>query len=207
MGARVGIVDSGGPAAQMAGARSFTRLPVAPDHLGHGSAVAGVIARAAPDARLIHAQVFADRPVTNADAVAQAVDWLAPQCDIVVLSLGLAADRAALCDAVAAAQTRAVLVASSPARGRICWPAAYPGVVAATGDARCGWDELSSLPGGIIGAWCGSPEQGGSAMGGASLAAARVVGHLADAGPAAWVAPLDWLHTRAAHHGAERRTG
>lgn len=202
----VGIVDSGGLAVQMADARAF--LPdgesaATPDRLGHGTAVAAVLRRATPAARLLHAQVFADRPVTSADQVARAVAWLAPQCDVIVLSLGLAADRAVLRRACADAVAAGVrLVAASPARGAACWPAAYPGVVAATGDARCGWDELSLLPGGVIGAWCASPERGGAGMGGASIAAARVAGHLAGCPEGD---PQAWLAARASHIGAERR--
>ena len=46
----------------------------------------------------------------------------------------------------------AVLVAAHPARGAPCFPAAYPGVIAATGDARCGWQELSQLGPALFGA-------------------------------------------------------
>jgi hypothetical protein len=205
----VGIVDSGGPAAQMQDARAFHAEgdgPARPDRLGHGSAVAAMLLRAAPEVRLRHAQVFDDRPVTSADRVARAVDWLAPDCDLILLSLGLAADRAVLCTSCAqAVHNRCILVAASPARGAPCWPAAYPGVIAATGDARCGWNDLSLLPGNIIGAWCASPEQGGTGMAGASLAAARVAGHLAAHLDQARGDPFGWLAARASHNGPERR--
>lgn len=209
----IGIVDSGGPADQMEGARAFSASgegPATPDRLGHGSAVAAVLRRAAPGARLRHAQVFGDSPVTSADRVARAVLWLAAEADILLLSLGLAADRAVLraaCETALAAGR--CLVAASPARGRAAFPAAYPGVVAATGDARCGWDDLSLLPGPVIGAWCASPERGGAGMGGASLAAARVAGHLAAgfaAGrPEAGADPAAWLAARCRIIGPERR--
>ncbi|ARJ71012.1 hypothetical protein B0A89_14400 (plasmid) [Paracoccus contaminans] len=154
--------------------------------------------------------------MTSADRVARAILWLIPQADLIVMSLGLPADRAPLADACAQTQRAGVaMVASAPARGGPCWPAAYPGVIAASGDARCGWDDLSLLPGRRIGAWCASPEQGaagmgaaatgGAAMGGASLAAARVAGHLAAHWPEARHHPELWLAARAAHVGAERR--
>lgn len=206
---RIGIVDSGGPADQMRGARAFLAEgdgPAVPDRLNHGTAVAAVLRRAAPAARLLHAQVFTDRPVTSAERVARAVAWLAPRCDLIVLSLGLVADRPALrlaCAEAAAGGTW--LVAAAPARGGPCFPAAYPGVVAATGDARCGWDELSLLPGGVIGAWCASPERGSAGMGGASIAAARVAGHLAAAFPGIGRDPQAWLAAHVRHIGAERR--
>lgn len=206
---RIGIVDSGGPAAQMSGARAFLAEgegPARPDRLGHGTAVALVVARAAPRAAILHAQVFDDRPVTSADRVARALAWLAPRCDLILLSLGLPADRAVLRAACAEALAAgAVLVASTPARGEICWPAAYPGVIAATGDARCGWDQLSLLPQGVIGAWCASPERGGRGMGGASLGAARVAGHLAAHWPDARADAAGWLAAHATHIGAEHR--
>ncbi|HRO15307.1 MAG TPA: subtilisin [Paracoccus sp. (in: a-proteobacteria)] len=206
----IGIVDSGGPAGRMSGARAFLADgggQAHPDRLGHGTAVAAVIGRAVPVASILHAQVFGDRPVTSADRVARAIRWLSPQCDIVLLSLGLAADRTVLRDACAdALDAGAILVASAPARGAPCWPAAYPGVIAATGDARCGWDELSLLPGGVIGAWCASPEWGGAGMGGASLAAARVAGHLAAGLDAARPGPSGWLAARAVWLGAEDRS-
>ncbi|TCM82085.1 subtilisin-like serine protease QhpE [Rhodovulum steppense] len=181
----VGVIDSGGPEADLAGGRLFlpdgTWVAARPDRLGHGTAVAEVIRRALPDARIVHAQVFQDRPVTTAIQVASALDWLAGRkADVICLSLGLAADRVPLSRAaLAAVAAGRIVVAAAPARGGPCYPAAYPGVIAATGDARCDWDGLSALEGGVIGAWCGSPEQGGTGQGGASLAAARVAGHLA----------------------------
>ncbi len=164
--------------------------PARPDRLGHGTAVAAVLARALPRARLIHAQVFDDRPVTSALRVAAALDWLRGRgdVDLVCLSLGLAQDRAVLAQAVDAAHASGlVLVAAHPARGPSPYPAAYAGVIAATGDARCGWTDLSLLRPGLFGAWCNSPEQGrGGAegragmggMGGASLGTARLAGHI-----------------------------
>ena len=212
IGPLVGIVDSGGPAGQMDGARAFHAGhdgPATPDRLGHGSAVAAVLRRAAPGAALRHAQVFTDTPVTSADRVARAVLWLAEEADIILLSLGLATDREVLraaCETALAAGR--CLVAASPARGGPCYPAAWPGVIAATGDARCDWDGLSLLPGPagpVIGAWCASPERGGAGMGGASLAAARVAGHLAAGFPESRSDPAAWLAARCRITGPERR--
>nr|WP_290442758.1 subtilisin [Rhodovulum tesquicola] len=194
-----------------------TWVAARPDLLGHGTAVADVIRRALPEARMVHAQVFQDRPVTTAIQVAGALDWLAGQkadalsVDVICLSLGLAADRVPLRRAaLAAVAAGRIVVAAAPARGGPCYPAAYPGVIAATGDARCDWDGLSALAGGVIGAWCGSPEQGGTGQGGASLAAARVAGHLAariaaGARFADGAAARDALTGAARFHGPERR--
>ncbi|MDK8874915.1 S8/S53 family peptidase [Paracoccus sp. SSJ] len=218
---RVGVIDSGpGPDDRAEDARAFmadgSAIPALPDRLGHGTAVAAIIRRACPGAAIIHAQVFDDRPVTSALRVAAALRWFGAMTEarpqVICMSLGLAADRAPLrraCEALVAGG--AALVAAHPARGAPCFPAAYPGVIAATGDARCGWDDLSQLAPALFGAWCNSPEHGPPGMGGASLGAARIAGHLAAImartgrldGPAAIAA----LAARAIHHGPERKCG
>lgn len=216
---RVGVIDSGPGPDDHAAARAVMAdgsvMPAHPDMLGHGTAVAAIIRRACPGAAIAHAQVFGDRPVTNALRVAAALRWFATmgeaRPDVICMSLGLAADRAPLgkaCKALVA--DGLVLVAAHPARGASCFPAAYPGVIAATGDARCGWDDLSHLGPALFGAWCNSPERGPAGMGGASMGAARVAGHLAAIvartgrldGPGAIAA----LAAHAVHHGPERKS-
>ncbi|MBV6638987.1 MAG: subtilisin [Mameliella sp.] len=183
---RVGIIDSGPADLRGADAMAFDAdgraVPARPDRLGHGAAVERMIARACPTAALRHAQVFDDRAVTSALRVAAALDWLvgSGDVDVVGLSLGLAANRAVLAEAVArAVSAGVVLVAAHPAQGPSPFPAGYPSVIAATGDARCGWDQVSHLRGKLFGAWCNSPEHGGQGMAGASLGAARTTGHVA----------------------------
>ncbi|WP_246567183.1 subtilisin-like serine protease QhpE [Gemmobacter fulva] len=217
MAPRIGVIDSGGPAEDLPGGRAFlpdgTSVAPVPDRLGHGTAVAQVLRRAWPSVQLVHAQVFLDRPVTSSAQVAAAVSWLGDprrsggQADIICLSLGLAVDRAPLRRAcIAALEQGVLLVAASPARGEPCFPAAYPGVIAATGDARCDWDQVSVLPGGVFGAWCGSPERGHSGQGGASMATARVAGLLAVMLASGHIGPASaWLRARASFHGVERR--
>ncbi|ABL69804.1 subtilisin-like serine protease QhpE [Paracoccus denitrificans] len=218
---RVGVIDSGpGPDDRAEDARVFmadgSAIPARPDRLGHGTAVAAIIRRACPGAAIIHAQVFDDRPVTSALRVAAALRWFGAMGEarpqVICMSLGLAADRAPLrraCEALVAGG--AVLVAAHPARGAPCFPAAYPGVIAATGDARCGWDDLSQLAPALFGAWCNSPEHGPPGMGGASLGAARIAGHLAAimarTGRLDEPAAIAALAARAIHHGPERKCG
>lgn len=221
----VGVIDSGGPAAGMEGALAFLpdggTSPALPDRLGHGTAVARTIMRACAQARIIHAQVFEDRPVTTTLQVAAALRWFAraeqgERVDLVCLSLGLAADRAPLraaCEAVREAGI--IMVAAHPARGAPCYPAAYEGVIAGTGDARCGWDDLSQLGPRLFGAWCNSPEQReagtrGSVLGGASLGSARVAGHIAqdislNGHPHTPEMAIARLSALARHFGAERK--
>lgn len=221
---RVGIIDSGpaadAPAEEQAAARAFlpdgTMITARSDRLGHGRAVADVVRRACPEARLLHAQVFDDRPVTSALRVAAALRWLAglPEGQrpaLICLSLGLAADRAPLraaCEAVLAQGV--LLVAAHPAQGAACYPAAYPGVLAATGDARCAWDQVSRLGPLRFGAWCNAPEHGAVGMGGASIGCARLAGHLAHLMASGVVvtdadAAAAALSARLAFEGPERR--
>lgn len=169
-----------------------------------------------PGAVITHAQVFDDRPVTTALQVAAALRWfaLAPEderVDMVCLSLGLTSDRSPLRAACKLAIEMGILVvAAHPARGLSCYPAAYPGTIAGTGDARCGWDDLSRLGPSLFGAWCNSPEQGNRGMGGASLGAARLAGHLAQdisasGRPGSPVAAIERLAMRVRYRGPEQR--
>lgn len=218
---RVGIIDSGGPAddpaQDLTRARRFlpdaSAVAAGPDRLGHGTAVAAIIRRACPAAVITHAQIFDERPVTSALRVAAALRWFAGMAagerpDLVCMSLGLAQDRAPLriaCELTGAAGL--MLVAAHPAQGAPCYPAAYPGVIAATGDARCGWNDISEPRQGVFGAWNSSPETGG--IGGASLGAARIAGHLA-ARIAAGMTPTEAvaaLQAAVAWRGPERRAG
>jgi len=219
---RVGLVDSGldGPGAARADlACRFTAdaggtvraRPVAADRHGHGSALAAVIAGHAPDARLANAQVFDDRAATTAASVAAALDWLRGHgVRLANLSLGLADDRAVLRRAVAEAVAAGLLlVAASPARGGPVYPAAYPGVLRASGDARCAPGELSWL--GSAQADVGAcplldgatPRPGTPA--GASVAAAHVTGLLAAGFTGDPAAAAAWLRDRARWLGPERR--
>lgn len=187
---RIGVIDSGGPLTDIEGSLAFRAdgvvEPCVPDRLGHGTKVAEVIRNSCSDVVITHAQVFHERPVTSALQVAMAIDWLvsrpAPyRIDIICMSLGLAADRESLREAIHRASTQKMLiVAASPARGVACYPAGYDSVIGGTGDARCQWEQLSRLGPRLFGAWSNSPEQGGTGMAGASLGAARVAGYLAN---------------------------
>ena len=153
---RVGIADSGvdGPARAVVCARADfgsegqARVPQeAPrDRAGHGSALAALLANT-EGVELLDARIFDAELRASAAQSAAAIDWLADQgARIVNLSFGLREDRAALREACARALSRGVvLVASTPARGAAVFPAAYPGVIRATGDARCAPGEVSWL--------------------------------------------------------------
>ena len=211
----VGLIDSGASKPLAAAARftldgeAVTMTDPGPDRLGHGTAVADIIRQTTP-APLLLAQVFDDRATTPA-AVAAALDWLVAQgARVINLSIGLTADRAVLREACARAVAKDVLlVASVPAIGPTVYPAAYPGVVRVTGDARCEGLEIAFLGSGgaAFGASPRSNVEGGP--GGASIAVARVsaalAAILAEAPDLSAAAALDRLAERASHHGPQRR--
>ncbi len=215
----VGLIDSGvaaglgsAVAARFSLGASGTVLAAAagPDRLGHGTSVAGLILHAAPSVRLLVAQVFDARAAAAPASVAAALDWLVAQrARLVNMSVGLTADRAVLRAACwRAVEAGVLVVAAVPAIGPKVFPAAYPGIVRVTGDARCQGDELASLPGGRA-TFGANPRAGSNAPAGASIAAARVSAALAAVLaaephlPAA--AALARLAGQAVHHGAQRR--
>ncbi|MFP5515079.1 MAG: hypothetical protein ACLGJC_18580 [Alphaproteobacteria bacterium] len=213
---RIAVIDSGitlpgVPVADRAafrlreGTLGMERLPARPDRIGHGSAVAAAVLAQAPAADLIDAQIFHDRITASPAAVAAALRW-AVGCGakLATLSLGLPADRPVLRAAVEEALSHGLLlVAASPARGGPVWPAAYPGVIAATGDARCAPGEVSVLPAAF--GTCPRRTDGDPRAGGASLAVGHLAGLLAAAAPPSHEAALAHLQRSARWHGRERR--
>lgn len=187
---KVGLLDSGVPSGcddRVVARRGF-RLDeageldageAAADALGHATAIAGVIAAACPGIAFLVAQIFSDRLVTTAAQAAAGLDWLVEQgADVVNMSFGLAADRAVLRGASARAAARGVLlVASAPARGAPVFPAAYPGIIRVTGDARCAAGELSALGGPRVD--FGASVRGVDGAAGASIGAAHVTAEIA----------------------------
>jgi len=149
----LGLVDSGLSAGQeknVVAGRAFlanTTEPMMPDTFGHGTAVCDVILHYTPKLALYNAQVFDGRGVTTAASVAAAIDWLVQEkVPVINLSLGLREDREILKIACAkAAAAGIILIAASPAQGAATYPSAYPGVIRATGDARCAVGEISFL--------------------------------------------------------------
>jgi hypothetical protein len=209
---RVGLIDSGAdPAAVRAAARFGAdggRGAAAEDPTGHGTRIARLIAAGRPDLELVLAQVFESGRPTSVAAVVAAIDWCrAEGANLLHLSLGLAADRAPLAAAIArAVEAGCLVVAATPARGAPVYPAAYDGVIRATGDARCGVDEISRLATATFGG-CVRPGVGAAGGRGASIGAAAVSRALI-----AWVPPgsaygdaVHALTARARYDGPERR--
>ncbi len=219
---RVGLIDSGvaaGDSARLLASRGFaltqpgstvaTATAATADHLGHGAAIARLLL-ARPGLSLASAQVFTQRLSCSAAQVVAALDWLLQlEVRLVNLSFGLVRDDTALrAVCVRAVHAGVVLVAAAPARGAAVFPASYPGVIRATGDARCGVDEIS---------WLATAQADFGAhvrcddvpLAGASIACARLTalaaGYLQDC-PRATAGQLHtWLVSRSRFRGPERR--
>jgi subtilisin family serine protease len=218
---RVAIVDSGIDPPQsprVSRARRFVdegnrvvESEAVADPIGHGTVVAGIIDSAGRPVRLLAAQVLNERGRSTAATLAAAIDWaLRQHAQLLHFSLGLRHDRPILRAAIERAIAAGLLVvAATPARGAACYPASYPGVIRATGDARCAREEISDL--GASSAEFGACPMDGSDAArvsrGASIGAAHlsrfIVTHLAvGLAPAAARQSLIRL---AAFRGPERR--
>jgi hypothetical protein len=184
------------------------------DPTGHGSRIAELLL-SGRRVELLLGQVFTTLGPTSGAAVAAAIDWAVERRGgLIHLSLGLAGDRAVLRLAVQRAiDAGCILVAAMPARGAPVYPAAYPGVIRATGDARCAPHELSALRPWFLG---GCPRlevasrtangrASAYALGGASIGAAWVTHAIVQEPALAASAAVDALMTRAKYRGPERR--
>jgi len=189
-----------------AGANAVTRDPT-----GHGTRIATIICASRPEPTLGVAQLLDSSGRGTAEDFAGALRWAAElRPDLVHMSLGLGADRPAIAAAIGALLASGVVcVASAPARGPPVYPAALPGVIAASGDARCIDDEISVLTPNAAD-FGGCPvlfDADGREWRGASIGAARVtrfiVEHLE---PGASIAAIRReLSERARFRGPERR--
>jgi hypothetical protein len=127
--------------------RGHTHQEASSDQMEHGSAIAKIILEKVPFADLFMAQVFQQKLVTTPNQVAAAINWLVGEgVQLINMSFGLTNDRDVLRNACHHALDHGViLVAAASARGDPVYPANYPGVIRATGDARCSPNEISCL--------------------------------------------------------------
>jgi hypothetical protein len=190
--------------------RSVSREPAVPDLIGHGTSVIRAICSMSSKAvELIVGQVLDEEGVSTPAAVAAAITWaMESRVDLIHMSLGLREDRGVLADAVAfAVRAGCVIIASAPARGGVTFPAAYAGVIRATGDARCAEGEISVLGtaqadfGGCP-RYLGYPKSGGASIGAANISGI-VVDRLVPGSESESVRAQ--LTLMAQYHGAERK--
>jgi len=218
----VGVVDSGFSREQLSIIKCSSAFVIESDRLvqteaeydqlQHGTETIRCITTTAPNIHLVVAQVFSDRFTTTPSQVAAAIHWLLEQqVDLINLSLGLRANRPGLQAASATAHDEGIPVcASTPARGDPVYPAAYPGVLRMTGDARCTRDEWSCLATQYadFGGHVRSPD---NRVAGASIGTGYMSGHiasyLADGGEPGLDSIRHHLSSHAHYFGAERRMG
>lgn len=116
------------------------------DRIGHGTAVAAAIHEKAPDARLIPVKLFHRHLSTNAQALAEAIEWAAEAgASLINLSLGTAnaVHRDRLIAAVrAAAEHGALVIAPRETAGATMLPGALDGVLGVLSDAECDRGEI-----------------------------------------------------------------
>jgi hypothetical protein len=185
------------------------------DPTGHGSRIAELLI-SGRSVELLLGQVFTTIGPTSGAAVAAAIDWaVARRVGLIHLSLGLTGDRAVLCSAVQRAiDAGCIIVAATPARGASVYPAAYPGVIRATGDARCAPHEVSALRPWFFGGCprleianlAANRRADGRESGGASIGAAWITRAIVQEPALAASAAVAALTARANYRGPERRT-
>ncbi len=176
---KVGIIDSGLPRESVTHfpGKDFTDSNSLIDQLGHGTAVSAPF-KDTPCITLVNARVFDQRLVCSSNQIIRALNWLTDQqVHLINMSFGLTTHSPLLEQACQRAQDQGILlVAASPAQGQAVFPAAYDGVVRATGDARCRVDEVSWLNStqADFGGYPGNPRKGpaGASIGCAFVSAA-----------------------------------
>ncbi len=213
MAIRVGLVDSGVSETQLhlvISQKDLVGSDVIVDRLGHGAAIVERFLSSGTEFELCVARVFADQLVCTVDQCAEAINWLIVQKPTFInLSFGLRRDSAVLRAACAAAVASGVgLVAASPAQGEAVYPAAYPGVVRATGDARCASIEVAWLESqqADVAGYVGDPATGhaGASIGCASVSA-RLLRMIEDNPGLEFGDWVRQLEAEAEYHGAERK--
>jgi len=156
------------------------------DPVGHGTAVAGVIRQAFPDAEIFAVRVFGAATLTYPSLVARGILRAAAKgCDYVNLSIAIppGPGNYVMAAACAAALEAGCTIVASSSPDRPGWlPASLPGVYAVTADDMLDVDEVC-----LRGPWqlaaAGRPRELGfvaaeANLGGHSFACARALVHL-----------------------------
>lgn len=120
------------------------------DHIGHGTALAGILRAKAPQVELYAVKVFGDHLQVSFSVLEAALNWgIEQRMHIINLSLGTvnAAYRDRCLAIIAEANAAGtVVVASSPAGQTNVLPAVLPGVIGVANDDRCGWADYLYVP-------------------------------------------------------------
>lgn len=116
------------------------------DYLGHGTAIAGVIRKKAPEAELYSVRIFDRTLSVPAIVLAKAIEWVADKgIKVANLSLGMAnkAHVTLLRRACHYAQKKGlIMVATKDWEDREIYPADFNPIISVFSDERCGEDSL-----------------------------------------------------------------
>jgi len=103
---------------------------------GHGTHVSGIIARIAPQSKLLPLRVLDVNGRGNTYVLAYAIEWAVDHgADVINLSLGSEFDSSVLGSAIAAAQARGVVIVAAAGNDDVetpQYPANFPGVLGVT---------------------------------------------------------------------------
>jgi subtilisin family serine protease len=101
---------------------------------GHGTHVAGVVARMAPQAKILPVRVLDANGRGNSFALAYGIEWAVAQgADVINLSLGAEAGSRVLSETIASALAQGVVIVAAAGNENVNlmkYPAAFPGVLA-----------------------------------------------------------------------------
>lgn len=121
------------------------------DEIGHGTAIAGIIAKKAPFADLYAVKIFETELNASISVLAAALEWAVSKgFKMIHLSLGVTGKAAAdqlkpLCRA--AAQKKIIILASAKGPDDKTYPAFFPEVIGVYHNPVCGWDQMVCHPG------------------------------------------------------------
>ncbi|GIV79860.1 MAG: alkaline serine protease [Litorilinea sp.] len=156
---------------------------------GHGTHVAGIVARLAPGSRILPVRVLDANGRGNTFLLAYAIEWAVDQgADVINLSLGTPYNSQVLQEAIQAAIDRGVVVVAAAGNSNTDtpqYPAAYADVLAVTAVdganrkasfANYGWVDLAAPGVGITSTVIGPEGHGYGSWSGTSMAAPFVSG-------------------------------
>ena len=158
---------------------------------GHGTHVAGIVARIAPQSQLLPIRVLDPNGRGNTFVLAYAIEWAAEQgADVINLSLGADFDSTVLSETIASAIAQGIVVVAAAGNNNGAapqYPAAYPNVLGVTAvaadntkatfaDYGADWVDLAAPGVGITSTIVGPQGSGYAVWSGTSMATPFVAG-------------------------------